>query len=124
MQPLACRRELLQMSLIVAEQSVGPITLLELAERLTAESIKELRDRLEKLELQGRHELLFDCGRITMIDSQGVGALATAWLSLRKRGGSLKLLHPSPRMQEVMRIVGLCKLIESFDTVEDALRSY
>jgi len=112
------------MPLIFAEQRVGPITLLELGERWTADSIAELRDSLEKLELQGRQLLLFDCGRITMIDSQGVGALVKNWVSLTKRGGNLKLLHPSPRMREVLQIVGLSKLIESFDNVEDALRSF
>ena len=113
------------MPLIVAEQSVGPITLLELGDRFTADSIEELRDRMEKLELQGRRQLLLiDCGRITVIDSSGIGALVTNWVSQRKRGGSLKLWRPSPRMQEVLRIAGLSKLIESFDNVEDALRSF
>jgi anti-anti-sigma factor len=122
--PIGLPRELLKMSLIVAEQSVGPITLLELGERFTADSIEELRDCLEKLELQGRQLLLFDCGRITLIDSLGVGALVRNWVSQRKRGGSLKLLRPSPRMREVLQTVGLSKLIESFDNVEDALRSF
>ena len=112
------------MSLIVAEKSVGPITLLELGERFTSDSIEEFRHRLEKLELQGRQFLLFDCGRITVIDSLGIGALVTNWVSLRKRGGSLKLWRPSPRMQEVLRIAGLSKLIESFENVEDAFRSF
>ena len=112
------------MPLIFAEQRVGPITLLELGERWTADSIAELRDSLEKLELQGRQLLLFDCGRIIIIDSSGVGALVRNWVSLAKRGGSLKLLRPSARMQEVLQTVGLRKLIESFDDVGDALRSF
>ena len=112
------------MSLIVAEKNVGPITLLELGDRFTAVSIEELRDRMEKLKLQGRQSLLLDCGRITVFDSSGLGALVTNWASLRKCGGSLKLWRPSPRMQEILRIAGLNKLIESFDNVEDAFRSF
>ena len=115
---------MLQMSFIVAEKSVGPITLLELGDRFTADSIEELRDRMEKLGLQGRQSLLFDCGRIKVMDSLGIGALVTNWVSQKKRGGSLKLWRPSPRMQEVLRIAGLSKLIESFDNVEDAFRSF
>jgi anti-sigma B factor antagonist len=112
------------MSLFVSEYSVGPITLLELGERWTADSLEELRERMEKLELQGRQLLLIDCGRIIIIDSSGVGALVRNWVSLAKRGGSLKLLRPSPRMQEVLQTVGLRKFIESFDDVGDALRSF
>ena len=84
----------------------------------------ELRDRLEKLELQGRQSLLFDCGRIKAIDSLAIGALVRIWVSQKKRGGSLKLLRPSPNMREVLQIVGLSKIIESFDSLEDALRSF
>src|SRR5215467_12008322 len=103
------------MSPFVSEQRVGPITILELGERWTADLIEELRERMEKLQLEGRQLLLFDCWRITMIDSSGVGALVKNWVSLAKRGGSLRLLRPSPRMQEVLQTVGLRKLIESFD---------
>ena len=124
MQSLVCSREVLEMSLFVSEYSVGPITLLELGDRWTADLIEELRERMEKLELEGRQLLLFDCGRIIIIDSSGVGALVRNWVSLAKRGGSLKLLRPSARMQEVLQTVGLRKLIESFDDVGDALRSF
>src|SRR5262250_2556208 len=102
------------MSLILCERSVGAITLLELSEQLTTETIPELRDTLEDLEVRGRRSLLFDCTRIRVVDSQGIGALVTNWVSLRKRGGSLKLLNPSPRLQEVLQVLGLHKVIESF----------
>ena len=112
------------MSLIVCERSVGPVTLLELSERLTAEMIPELRDTLEGLEVQGRRFFLFDCSCVRVVDSQGIGWLVTNWVSLRKRGGSLKLLNPSPRLREVLEVLGLHKVIESFDDVGDALRAF
>src|SRR5262249_37314205 len=71
----ACHPESVHMSLILCERSVGPITLLEFSEQLITETIPELRDTLEDVEVQGRRSLLFDCSRIRVVDSQGIRAL-------------------------------------------------
>ena len=112
------------MSLVRCEQAVGPITLLELGERLTVENIPELRDVFEKLEVQGRKFLLFECSRVRVVDSLGIGALVTNWVSLNKRGGTLKLVNPSARLREVLEVVRLHKVIECFDDIGVALRSF
>jgi len=112
------------MSLIVRQRNVGPITLLELGERLTIENIPELRDKIQELATHGCRFFLLDGSKISVIDSQGIGGLVRNWLSLKNRGGKLKLLSPSFRLREVMQIVGLHKVIECFDEIELALREF
>jgi stage II sporulation protein AA (anti-sigma F factor antagonist) len=114
----------LGMPLILRQRNVGPITLLELSERLTIENVHELRDKLEDLVDQGCRFFLLDCSQITVIDSQGIGGLVRNWLSLKNQGGKLKLLDPSVRLREVMQIVRLDKVIECFDDIELALRGF
>jgi anti-anti-sigma factor len=112
------------MPLVLCERSVGPITLLELSERLTIENVPELRDKLQHLAEQGRRSLLLDCSRIRDVDSTGIGALVRDWVWFKKQHGTLKLLNPSERLQEVLQILGLQKVIESFDDVGVALRAF
>lgn len=112
------------MPLILRQRSVGPITLLELSERLTIENVPELRDRLQDLTVQGHRFFLLDCSQISVVDSQGIGGLVRNWLSLKSQGGKLKLLNPSARLREVMQIVSLDKVIECFDDIERALRGF
>lgn len=112
------------MSLVLCERSVGPITLLELDERLTIENVPELRDRLQNLAGQGRRSLLLDCSRVRVVDSTGIGALVRDWLWLRKQHGTMKLLHPSDRLREVLQLLGLQKVIECFDDISLALRAF
>ncbi len=112
------------MRLVLHERNVGTITLLELGERLTIENVPELRDTVQKLIMQGRRSLLLDCSQISAVDSRGIGSLVSNWLSLKNRGGRLKLLNPSVRMREVLKIVGLQKLVECFDDIEVALRNF
>src|SRR5262249_23559188 len=113
-----------EMGLVLNERNVGPITLMELGERLTIENVPELRDRVQELAIQGRRSLLLDCSQISAVDSQGIGGLVSNWLSLKSQGGRLKLLSPSVRMREVLKIAGLQKVIECFDDIEVALRNF
>ena len=112
------------MPLVLRQRSVGPITLLELSQRLTIENVPELRDKLQGLTVQGRRFFLLDCSQISVVDSQGIGGLVRNWLSLKNQGGKLKLLNPSVRLREVMQIVSLDKVIECFDDIELALRGF
>jgi anti-sigma B factor antagonist len=116
--------EVAHMPLVLSQSNIGPVTLLELSERLTIENVPELRDTLQGLADQGNRELLLDCSRVSAVDSQGIGSLVGNWVSLKNRGGKLKLLHPSARLNQVLQIVGLHKVIESFDDIGQALRSF
>ena len=116
--------EVVWMPLILRQRTVGPITLLELSERLTIENVPELRDKIQDLAGQGCRFFLLDCSQISAIDSQGIGGLVRNWLSLKSQGGKLKLLNPSVRLREVMQIVSLHKVIECFDDIELALRGF
>lgn len=112
------------MPFVVSQSSIGPVTLLELGERLIIDNVPELRDTLQSLADQGHLDFLLDCSRVTAVDSQGIGSLVGNWVSLKNRGGKLKLLHPSARLHQVLQIVNLYKVIESFDDIGPALRSF
>jgi anti-sigma B factor antagonist len=112
------------MSLVLCERNVGPVTLLELDERLTIENVPELRDKLQHLASQGRRALLLDCSRVRVVDSTGVGGLVRDWLWFKRQHGTLKLLNPSERLREVLQLLGLQKVIECFDDISLALRAF
>jgi anti-sigma B factor antagonist len=124
MPTLFSQQEVAHMPLVLSQSNIGPVTLLELNERLTIESVPELRDTLQSLADQGRRDLLLDCSRVTAVDSQGIGSLVGNWVSLKNRGGKLKLLHPSVRLRQVLEIVSLYRVIDSFDDIGQALRSF
>ena len=111
------------MPVFISQRAVGPVTILELGEQLIAENVSEFRDMLQHLVEQGRSHLLLDCSRIRMVDSQGIGSLVGNWISLKKRGGKLGLLNPPVRLRDVLQVIGLQQVIESFDDIGKALPS-
>jgi anti-anti-sigma factor len=111
------------MPVFISQRTVGPVTILELGEQLKAENVSEFRDTLQHLVEQGRSHLLLDCSHIRSVDSQGIGSLVGNWISLKKRGGKLGLLNPPVRLRDVLGIIGLQQVIESFDDIGKALPS-
>ena len=109
----------------ITERRVGDVTLLQLKGRLVfGEGATLLRSHLNDLLDQARLNFLLDLHEVTYVDSFGVGVLAAKYVSIRRKGGDLKFLNLSVRSHHVMAISGLIRIFESFESEEEALRSF
>jgi len=109
----------------IAERSIGDVTILDVpAQVMFYEGAALLRGRITELVAAGRMKLLLDLSRVTYLDSFGVGVIASKYVSMRGKGGALKLLCPSARSVHVLAIAGLMKILESFDDEDTAIRSF
>lgn len=109
----------------IAERSIGDVTILDVPSQVMFyEGAALLRTRITELVDEGRRKLLLDLRRVDYLDSFGVGVIASKYVSVRGKGGDLKLLHPSARSLHVLGIAGLLKILESFDDEEAAVRSF
>ncbi len=92
----------------MTERRVGDVTVLGLAGRLVLEDgVDELRDRITALVEEGRIRLIADMGNLSFVDSSGLGILISKLVSLRRRGGDLRLLNVTPRGQHLLEITRL-----------------
>jgi anti-sigma B factor antagonist len=107
------------------ERRIGDVTLLELKGRLVFEDGDTvLRSRINELAGEGRLKIVINLKQITYIDSCGVGLLIAKFVSLRRKGGDVRLLCLSARCHHVLKISGLLGVFEIFDTESDALASF
>ena len=113
------------MAMTITEERFGDVTVLRLGGRVIfGDGASELRARLNDLLDEARLKFLLDLRGVTYIDSFGVGVIAAKYVSVRRKGGDLRLLQLSPRSHHVMTISGLLKIFESFESDEEGLRSY
>ena len=91
--------------------------------RILSGETEELRAAvLEAIESTGR--VILELQSVKMIDSTGLGLLASLCLSARKRSGDVKLVKPSPHVVEVLEITMLGRLFTVYPTVEVALAAF
>ena len=109
----------------IEERSVGPVTILALSGRLVLDDGDTLlRQRVDDLVTRGQLKIIADLTALDYVDSAGIGVLIAKYLSLRRKGGDLKLLRLSSRTHHALEITHLLTVFEAFETEEDAVRSF
>jgi len=89
---------------------------------LALDNSSKLRDRIS--ELAKRHDLkkiVLDLGKLTYIDSSGIGTLVTSKTALRKNGTDLVLAQLTEKAQALVQITKLYTVFDVRDSVEQAL---
>jgi anti-anti-sigma factor len=104
----------------------GDVTILDLRGRSTIDGGESelLGSRLKTLVANGVRKLLLNLADLTQVDSSGVSIIVGTYVSLRAKGGELKLLCPCGRVLEVLRILHLLEMIPNFEDETQALASF
>ena len=113
------------MATTISERRIGDVTILEVRGRVVfPDGATLLRTRISDLLDEARLKFLLDLRAVTYMDSFGVGVIAAKYLSVRRKGGDLKLLCPSARSRRILSTAGLMRILGSFETEDEALRSF
>ena len=67
--------------------------------------------------------LVLDMSGLSFLDSSGVGALVSLFVSRKHAGKTLVLSNLTTQGTAVLQVSGLMKLIPTYSTVEEALKS-
>ena len=113
------------MSLYLTPMHLGDVTLIEATGRITlGENVVSLRNQIHELADGGRLKIVLNLAQIAYIDSSGLGELVSAYATVKSRGGSIKLLHLTSRVRDLLQITKLSTLFEVFDDETKALASF
>lgn len=109
----------------IQERAIGPIAVLDLSGRLVlGDGDGLLKDTVSGLVAQGRKQILLNVADVSYVDSSGLGALVAIFLATRKDGGVLKLLSPSKRLHDLLKMARLLTVLEVCETEDQALSAF
>lgn len=112
-------------TLRIVERVVEGVMILDMTGRLVLDQGDAVfRDRIGDLLTRGEKQIVVNLKNVTYIDSAGVGVMVAKYLTVRRAGGDMKLLHLTPRSTRVMTITKLLTVFEAFDNEEEAVRSF
>ena len=83
-----------------------------------------LKDKVQSLIQQGHKNIVIDLGGVAYVDSAGLGQLVHAYATTKNKGGALKLVNVTKKLQDLLSITKLLTVFETFDSEDEALRSY
>ena len=80
--------------------------------QLGAANANSFRDWVREALSDGEKNLDIDLSQMTFLDSCGLGALVALHKLVRKRCGTLRLLHPQPPVQQLLELTRMDQLFE------------
>jgi anti-sigma B factor antagonist len=84
----------------------------------------DLEESLKRLLGKGRYDIVIDLGDVNYISSAGWGIFISEIKEIRENGGDLKLAAMIGDVYEVFELLEFQTILESFDTVEEAVVSF
>ncbi len=91
---------------------------------LSAITMVTFKNKVRKLMEKNHKNVVLDLKKTKHVDLAGLGILVERIKKIRAVNGDIKLCNVNPQVNATFRLVGVSKLIESFSTEEEALRSF
>ena len=107
------------------ERWISDVTIIDVDGRITVQDGADIfRDVVRQLVRQGRVKLVLNFHDASYIDSTALGVIISAYTSVTRKGGTLKLLNVPARVHELLMITKLLSVFDLFDAEAEALKSF
>lgn len=91
---------------------------------LDSSTFPRLQEHLNGLIGEGQYHYLLDFSELDYISSAGLGVLIGMLREVREKGGDLKIMHMSEKIQRIFNLLGFSKLLKVYPDEETALASF
>jgi anti-sigma B factor antagonist len=108
----------------INERTLNDVTILDIDGNLAREENAQFRTRVAAAINAGARKLVLNLASVSHMDSSGLGELISCYTSMQKLGGSIKLLSPNHRLQNLLVITKLNTLFNTFDSESAAIASF
>jgi len=110
----------------IEERTTGDVAIVKVTGDITLNQGTDvlLKDKIQSLIQQGQRKLLLDLGGVAYVDSAGLGQLVRVFATARHHGGSLKLLHVTKRLRDLLVLTKLVTIFETYDTEAEGIASF
>lgn len=110
----------------IEERVSGAVTILDVRGRLTIEVLRDmtLAERVRPHLQAGRKQIVLNLEAVPYVDTTGLCNIVEAYITTKRQGGSLKLLHLTAHVREMLTITRLLTVFEAYDSEAAAVASF
>src|SRR3954447_6610049 len=113
------------MSLNIHVREDSGVSVIEVSGRLTlGGGPTRLQGEIRRLLDEGKKDIVINLGRLTYMDSSGMGLLVGAYATVNREGGHLKLSNLTRRVKDLLLVTKLYTVFEIHGDEPDAVRSF
>jgi anti-sigma B factor antagonist len=113
------------MGLEFFDWEVGDVIVLHLSGAITlGVGTQKLRKLIHETLDAGKQNILLNMSEVVYLDSSGLGELVAAYTTAKNRGGNLKLMKLTQRVQDVVQLTKVYRVFEVYSDEDSAVRSF
>jgi anti-sigma B factor antagonist len=106
-------------------RDIGKVAVLDLSGKITiGEGDVVLREKVTELLDAGRLNVLLNLGKVSYMDSAGIGELVACYKRAKEKNGTVKLLNPTGKVYDLLQLTKLEEVFETFADEKEALVSF
>jgi anti-sigma B factor antagonist len=109
----------------IVERQVDDVVILDLHGKiLIGEGDDALREAVTKLSDSGKTKILLNLAEVPYVDSAGLGEIVRTYTTVSRKGGKLKLLNLTKKIEDLLSITKLLTVFETYESEDEAVKSY
>ncbi len=109
----------------ISTRELDRVIVVDAAGRLTlSDSRTQLRDLIHVFTGNGHKKFLLNLAGVDFIDSDGMGELVRCYSVVRQKGGEMKLVHVTRKVQDLLQITRVNTLFEIYSEEQVALQAF
>ncbi len=109
---------------IIKKEEADELDIVRLDGALDSYSFPRLETTLNGLRDSQRNRVILDCGGLDYISSAALGALIGFARRARENGGDLKLVRLSPKIYNIVELLGFHKILEIHSELDEAAAKF
>ncbi|MEN8208533.1 MAG: STAS domain-containing protein [Candidatus Fermentibacteria bacterium] len=86
--------------------------------------LMEVKEVFQKAVDQDKNKVLLNLGKVSWMDSSGLGVIVSGHTTLSRAGGALRILNATKKIHELFIITKLITIFETFTDEKEALDSF
>ncbi len=109
----------------IKEQMKAGISILEIKGKLMGgPETAEIHNRVKELVANGVTKVIIDLGKVSWMNSTGLGAMMSSLTTVKNAGGDLKITRATEKVKSLFMVTKLITIFDSYDSVEEALEAF
>lgn len=91
---------------------------------LFGDGIEELRTAINNAIKENEKNLLLNFAEVPYLDSTGLGEVVRSYTTLKKEGGTVKIVNLTNKVKDLLTVTKLITVFEAFENEDDAIKSF
>ncbi|RKZ14439.1 anti-sigma factor antagonist [bacterium] len=109
----------------IKEREEAGVAILELSGKIMGGPDSEkFSSTLKQLIHEEKTRVLIDLGKVTWVNSTGLGILISGYTTMKRNNGEMKLLNVSERIESIFMVTKLASVFESYKDETEAIQSF